>query len=320
MSKLSISTISEDVRMELLKKGVWPTMITPYNKDGSVDFGAIRGIVDWYRSNGVSGIFSVCQSSEMFYLTLEERLKIAEAVTQAAGEDMDVIASGHISDDFASQKTELTEMAKTGVKAVVLVSNRFADVDENDEIWIERADELISKMPDIALGIYECPYPYKRLLSEKILRWMAGTNRFTFIKDTCCDLKLMQARIALLGELGGQIGLYNANSATALEALRSGAAGFSGVMTNFHADLYVWLCAHWQDEPVKAEKVQALLTAMSMYESFYPGNAKYHMNLVGIPMQISSRTPGREALTVLQKDMTHQIMTIEEIARQIIGV
>lgn len=305
--------------METLKKGVWPTMITPYNKDGSVDYGAVRGIVDWYRVNGVSGIFSVCQSSEMFYLTLEERTKIARTVVEAAGKDMDVIASGHISDSAEDQLDELTQMAQTGVKAVVLVSNRFADANESDDIWIERADRLISALPDIALGIYECPYPYKRLLSEKVLRWMAGTNRFTFIKDTCCDLKLMQRRIALLGELGGQIGLYNANTATALEALQSGAAGFSGVMTNFHADLYVWLCRHWQDEPEKAAKIQALLTAMSLYESFYPANAKYHMNLTGVPMEISSRVPGREALNELQMDMTRQIRLIEQIAGQIIN-
>ena len=294
-------------------------MITPYNKDGSVDYGAIRSIVDWYRANGVNGIFSVCQSSEMFYLSLEERLKIAKTVAEAAGKDMEVIASGHISDRFEDQYKELTEMAQTGVKAVVLVSYRFGGADESDDIWIGRAEKLIDKMPDIALGIYECPYPYKRLLSEKILRWMAGTNRFTFIKDTCCDLKLMQERITLLSNLGGQIGLYNANSATALEALRSGAAGFSGVMTNFHADLYVWLCTHWQDESGKAEKIQALLTAMSLYEGFYPSNAKYHMNLIGVPMEISSRVPGREALTELQMDMTRQIMIIEKIAKQIIN-
>ena len=71
--------------MDTLKKGVWPTMITPYNSDGSVDYGAIRGVVDWYRMNGVSGIFSVCQSSEMFFLSLDERIKIAETVAEAAG-------------------------------------------------------------------------------------------------------------------------------------------------------------------------------------------------------------------------------------------
>ena len=63
--------------MKEIKRGIYPTMITPYNADGSVDYGAVDAIVDWYIQNGVDGIFAVCQSSEMFYLDEQERANIA---------------------------------------------------------------------------------------------------------------------------------------------------------------------------------------------------------------------------------------------------
>lgn len=304
--------------MQALKKGVFPTMITPYNKDGSVDYGAVRNIVDFYRERNVDGIFAVCQSSEMFYLTLEERVKIAETVVQAAGKDMAVIASGHVSDRLEDQITEMKAISDTGIQAAVLVSNRLAAKDESDDVWIANAEKLTAALGDVPLGVYECPHPYKRLLSERVISWMADSGRFTFIKDTCCDAQTMANRIELLNRKGGLLGLYNANSATLLDTLRSGAAGFSGVMGNFHPELYVWLCRNWKQEPAKAERMQALLTAMSMYESFYPLNAKYHMNLAGVPMQVTTRNPGAVPLTVLQKDMVRQLFLIEDIARELI--
>lgn len=307
--------------MNVLKNGVWPTMITPYNKDGGVDYGAVRAIVEWYRKQGVQGIFSVCQSSEMFYLTLEERVKVAATVVEAAGSDIEVIASGHISDSIADQAEELKRIADTGVKSVVMVSNRLAAADESDDVYIANAEKLVSSLPGVSFGVYECPYPYKRLLSEKVLRWMAETGHFTFIKDTCCDAALIAERIRILNECGGQIKLYNANTATILQTLKDGAAGFSGVMANFHSDLYVWLCQNWQTQPEKAEKIQALLTAMSLYESQnYPLNAKYHMNLVGVPMEVATRNRGAQPMNELQKDMVRQILHIEEIAREICGI
>lgn len=56
------------------------TMITPYAPDGNIDYPTVRKYVDWYFENGLDGIFAVCQSSEIFYLSLEERVKLNQTV------------------------------------------------------------------------------------------------------------------------------------------------------------------------------------------------------------------------------------------------
>ena len=56
--------------------GAYPTMITPYKKDGTVDIDMVKKYVHWYHDDGCDGIFAVCQSSEIFYLTLEERVEL----------------------------------------------------------------------------------------------------------------------------------------------------------------------------------------------------------------------------------------------------
>ena len=35
---------------------------------------------EWYIASGCSGLFAVCQSSEMYFLSEEERLELAEYV------------------------------------------------------------------------------------------------------------------------------------------------------------------------------------------------------------------------------------------------
>ena len=77
--------------------GVWPVMLTPFTKENEVDYDALGQLVEWYIANGVSGLFAVCQSSEMFFLSLEERVGIARFVKEKANGRVPVIASGHIS-------------------------------------------------------------------------------------------------------------------------------------------------------------------------------------------------------------------------------
>ena len=155
--------------MNGIKKGIWPTMITPYDREGRVDLNAAKRIVDWYARRNCDGIFAVCQSSEMFNLSLEERVALARTVVEAAQGRLEVIASGHISDDPQAQVEELGAIAETGVKAVVMVSNRLAREDEDDEVWIRNAQRILDALPGVTFGVYECPYPYKRLMTERTL-------------------------------------------------------------------------------------------------------------------------------------------------------
>lgn len=274
--------------------GEWPTMLTPF-REGKVDFPALGALIEWYIDHGVSGLFAVCQSSEMFCLSLEERVAVAAFVKEKAAGRVPVIASGHISDSFQDQAAELKAIAETGVDAVVLITNRLAQEDESDEVWLERLQKLIARLPDdVPLGFYECPHPYKRVLTPELTHWCAQSGRFFFLKDTCCDIEQIKKKLAVCR--GTNLKLYNANTTTLLESIRAGAAGFSGVMANFQCSLYAWLCAH-ADDP-KAEKLSDELTICSLIErQLYPVNAKYSLALEGLPILTECRTKSDAGLT-----------------------
>lgn len=293
--------------------GVYPTMITPFTEKGVIDFEAVDQIVDWYIERDVAGIFAVCQSSEMFYLDEEERVALASRVVKAAAGRVAVVVSGHVSDGFDDQVRELSRMQETGADGVVLVSNRLAGAEEGDDVMLSNMEALLRALPQGSLGMYECPQPYKRLLSNKVLSAMADSGRFTFVKDTCCDADLIARRTAILN---GRVALFNANSATLLESLRAGAAGFSGIMANLHPELYVWLCNHYGDEPERAENLAAFLSLASGIErGAYPICAKYHMGLMGLPVGLYSRCQTADRFT---PGMAHEIRDLLRLEKLLI--
>lgn len=273
--------------MEKFACGAYPTMVTPYNENGQIDYAAVEELVEWYWHKGCDGIFASCQSSEIPFLDEDERVGLAKTVKRKADElarldksrpPMQIVASGHVSDTFDGQSRELNRIAETGVDAVVLITNRMDIENTGDDNWIRDTERLIAALPDnVTLGLYECPAPYKRLLNEKILSWCLSTGRFGYIKDTCCDEAEIERRLAIIG--GTPLRLFNANAQTLLPSLNAGGAGYCGVMCNFHPELYVWLTHNFKNQPETAKTVAAFLSVAAFTESLaYPITAKYHLS------------------------------------------
>ena len=300
------------------------TMITPYKKDGGIDYETAEKYVEWYYENGLDGIFAVCQSSEIFFLSLEERVKLNRRVYEKA-KSLDkhfvVVSSGHVSDTIEDQVKELNAIWESGTDALILITNRLDPNNEGDDVFIENAEKLISTLPKEArFGFYECPYPYKRLVSEKILKWAAKTGRFYYMKDTCCDASEIKNRIEWVKD--SPLLLLNANSQTLLESMRDGAQGYCGVMCNYHPKLYSWLKRNYLTQPEMAQYVQSVLCMSAFIEggAAYPLSVKYHMNLCGIPTEITSRVRKSEDLTQYQKSCVRQMKLMCDKLEKELGI
>ncbi len=271
-----------------IPNGVYPTMITPYTADNKIDYNAVEKLINWYDEKGVAGIFAICQSSEIFFLSLEERLELLKFIVKNAPKDMTIVASGHTADDLDTQIKEANQFIDVGIDGYVFISNRLAKADEDDSVFLKNMEYVVNNIPEIGLGIYECPYPYKRLMTPAVLKELSQTGKFRFLKDTSCNLDEIQAKLDAVK--GTDFKIYNANSATFLESMQIGCAGFSGVMANFHPEFYVWLCENFAKEPELAQKIQDFVGFFSVAEcQMYPVNAKYYQNLEGNKMEYISR-------------------------------
>ena len=261
-------------------EGIIPVMLTPFDEQGEIDYPGLEKLIEWYLQKNIDALFAVCQSSEMQYLTLEERVELGRYVVDKTAGRVPVIVSGHISDDMDTQINELQAMATTGADVLVLVTNHLDPQNKGSDVFYSNLERLLDALPeDLPLGLYECPAPYRRLLSDEEFSFCANSGRFVVLKDVSCDLPTVKRRVALA--VNTPLNIINANAAIAWPAMQHGSKGFSGVFTNIHPELYVWLYHHHEDNPELANQLATFLSLSAVTETLgYPKNAKiYHQRL-----------------------------------------
>lgn len=270
-------------------EGIVPVMLTPFYETGEIDFPGLERLIEWYIAKGSDALFAVCQSSEMQFLSLEERGALGQFVVRQVDGRIPVVVSGHISDDPHSQLEELTVAAETGADAVVLVTNHLDPKNRGTATFMGNLQWLLDRLPkDTPLGLYECPAPYRRLLSDDELRFCIDSERFVLLKDVSCDLATVKRRVAMAA--GTPFAILNANAAIAYDAMKAGSRGFNGVLANIHPDLYKWLYTSGSQHPELAEDVATFLVLAALSEAFgYPVIAKMYHQRIGTFTSISSR-------------------------------
>jgi len=270
-------------------EGIIPVMITPFVESGEIDYAGLERLIEWYIAKGSDALFAVCQSSEMQFLTIEECAALGRFVVKQVAGRVPVVVSGHVSDDPYSQLEELTAAAGTGADGVVLVTNHLDPKNRGSKTFLGNLQWLLDRLPkEMPLGLYECPAPYRRLLTDDELRFCVDSGRFVLLKDVSCDLATVKRRVALTA--GTPFAILNANAAIAYDAMKAGSRGFNGVFTNFHPDLYKWLYSSGSAHPALAEELSTFLVLAALSEAFgYPVLAKMYHQRIGTFASIKSR-------------------------------
>jgi len=260
-------------------KGFVPVMLTPFKENGAVDYDGLTKLTELYLNAGAAGLFANCQSSEMFDLTADERLAVTKHVVKIANGAVPVVAAATFGGKIAQQADFVKRMHDTGIEAAIIVTNMLAGELETDAVFEERVHSLFDQTPDIPFGFYECPEPFKRVLTAEQLKRSVETGRVVYHKDTCLDLELVKAKLAVTNGVAS-FGLYDAYMVHAVESLKAGSAGLSCIQGNYYPELVVWLCENYNN-PSAYEQVamvqQFFADHMQVMHHVYPMVAKYFL-------------------------------------------
>jgi 4-hydroxy-tetrahydrodipicolinate synthase len=90
--------------------GTFTALVTPFNTNGSVDYGALRELVNWQIASGVEGIVPVGTTGESPTLDMAEHLKVIEVTIETAAKKAIIIAGTGA--NSTSEALELTREAK----------------------------------------------------------------------------------------------------------------------------------------------------------------------------------------------------------------
>jgi 4-hydroxy-tetrahydrodipicolinate synthase len=257
-------------------------MLTTFHDDLSVDYTTLRLLCDYYIDNGAVGLFANCLSSEMYELKKQERLEVIRTVVDQTAGRVPVVATGTFGGNVEEMADFSNQVHTLGVDAIIILNNQFVSAEESDEVFLSRMKLWMELTPGVPFGIYECPVPYKRLVSLPVLQELLSSGRLCYHKDTSLDIEQVKAKI----EAGSssRFGVYDAYMVHAKASLEAGSMGLSCIQGNFFPRLLADFCLQPSDN------VQAFLTEnMDLMHSAYPTSAKYVLQKRGFPISLATR-------------------------------
>lgn len=260
-------------------------LLTPFKGDGSIDWNVYEQYVEWQLQWQPAGFFAVCGSSEMKWLTLEERLELARRAVRFAG-GRPVVATSNLSPDRGEHSVEIARMIEAGVSGVVLVPQQGLG---DDPAALQAYYAELIAASTVPVFLYEWPQVQPYLLDPALYAKLVDEHGLMGLKDTTCTMEGITAKL----QAAPDSLVYQANMPYLLESVKAGARGIMAVTTAAGADVAVsfWhsaMAGDWE----KAEAYhQQLVTLDAVQRYGYPATAKYLAALRGIPFSTKSRWP-----------------------------
>ncbi len=134
-------------------EGSFVALVTPMSPDGSLDFSALKALVEWHIESGTNGIVSVGTTGESTTLTVKEHLKVIEKTVNFVNGRIPVIA-GSGSNSTAQAIETTSESKKLGADYCLLITPYYNK--PNQEGLIKHYTKIADAV-DIPQILYNAP-------------------------------------------------------------------------------------------------------------------------------------------------------------------
>lgn len=218
--------------------GIYPALLTPFDKNGQINRGVLRELVEMNIQKGVSGFYVCGSTAEAFLLSSEQRKEILETVAAQNNGRVQLLAHvGHI--DTLTAIDLARHAAALGVDAVSAVAPFYYHFtfEEIKRYYFDIADAV-----DRPMIVYNFPAFSGVNLSEDNLAEFFADARFAALKHTSSDfflLERMSRRFPDRSFLNGYDEMF-------LSGLAAGADGAVGSTYNFMAEKFIRIRALFQ--------------------------------------------------------------------------
>ena len=212
-------------------KGIFPALLTPFNEDESINFDALKQLVNRLIAQGVKGFYVDGSTGEAFLLTIEERKQLIRAVAEYAKGKCTLIAQiGSIALPDAIELARCAESA--GYDAISSVPPFYYKFSFAE---IKRYYFAIADAVDLPMIIYNVPiYTGVSFTAEQMAEFLQD-DRFIGVKHTSSDyFALRQFRSAFTDKV-----MLNGFDEMLLAGLSLGANGAIGSTYNFMPEKFI---------------------------------------------------------------------------------
>ena len=249
-------------------KGVYPPIITIFDKNGNFDIEANKKQADFLINNGVDGLVYLGTSGEFSSLNLQQKKEIMDIMYPYVQGRVRVVAG--VGECNLADTLDMIRYAEKMAVDGIIVVNPYYNV-YSDAMVIAYFDK-VAKSTLLPLIIYNIPALTGYKFSVEVVKAIVKNNsNVVGIKESLNDLEHLKG-ILEVKEISPNFVVYVAYENLAFEGLMAGAEGFINATANFAPEFAVKAYQAFQDADFDACKVyaQKMTDAMEMYELSTP--------------------------------------------------
>ena len=259
--------------------GVMPALVTPFNKDESINEGQLRDLVNNLIEQGITGLVPTGTTGEFVNMTHEERLKVIEIVVDETNGRVPVIAgTGETGTKLTIDATKAA--TDIGADAVLIVTPYYLKPKAKglyDHYF------TITEKTDIPIVLYNIPVCTGLELDWTIVEDLIEIENIVAIKDSSGDYKYFSA---LLEKVSDKISVLIGWDENVLGALAGGAAGCILGSANVIPKIWLEIYDHIKNNRLieaQTEQKRIQKLARMLINSGALG-VKECLNMMGIPV------------------------------------
>ena len=267
-----------------MKTGIYVPLITPFKKNGEVDYEGLAKATKFAIAKNVDGIYAVGGSSEFCLLTMEERKRCLEVII-ANAEGKEVIA--HVGSQSTAQSIELAKHAKeAGASMLSAVAPYYFGY---TFAQIKDYFHKVAHATDLYLMIYNAAQARSYSLEE--MKELLEDEKISAVKYTGYNFYFLERLIQAYPDKK----FYTGADEAFLAGMAVGAHGAIGTTYNYYAEKYVEARQLFlQGKNTEALEIihklnditEAILTSGKLLAA-----TKYMMTLQGLDIEPISREP-----------------------------
>ena len=205
-------------------KGTYTALITPFNRDGSVDYGCLRALVDQQAAAGIAGVCPVGTTGESPTLDYEEHAEVIRKTVEFAAGRMQVVAGTGA--NCTREAVELTRHAIADGADATLQIAPYYNKPSPEGLYRHFAEVADAGLPVL---LYNAPGRTSRDIPVPVVRRLADHEMVKGIKEAAGDANRVNLIRAAVGD---RIDILSGDDSLTLPMMAAGAKGVVSVASN----------------------------------------------------------------------------------------
>ncbi len=252
-------------------------IVTPMQKDGSVNYDTLGKLIDFQLENGTNAIVACATTGESPVLSHDEHCSVIEFIVKRVDKKVPVIASSGSNDTHYA--TELSQaLQDCGADALLMITPYY---NKTSQAGFVKHFTYVADRVKIPIILYNIPSRTGCNIKPETYAELAKHPRIVGTKEANGDLAAAARTVALCGD---DLAVYSGEDNVLLPILSIGGKGIISTAANVIPKQISEICANYfrgNFEKSRTEFLQNLKLMDALFIDVNPMPVKAAMNLMG---------------------------------------